>query len=168
MIQKELIIMNKYFNRILENINKEIIFLCIGSNKIIGDSVGPRVGNLLKMKNKLKKFKIFGDMENPITANNIMEIKNNNKLNNKFIIVIDSAMGKKELIGNIYISNTKTKLGKALGKNLVELGDISIKACVCENLNNSLKNYYQLKKVKTDFVEKLAEEIVSVICQINV
>ena len=46
---------------------KEYIFVCIGTNKILTDSFGPRVGE--KLENKLKKYsniKIYGTMKFPI------------------------------------------------------------------------------------------------------
>jgi len=164
-IEKELENMREYLKQNLKNNSKEVIFLCIGSSKINGDSIGPRVGSLLKKQSKFQKNKIFGDMQKTITAKNILEIKN--ELKDKFTIVIDSAMGKKELIGNIYISNTKTRLGRALDKNIEEIGDISIKACICENLYDPIKNYYELKKVNINLITSLTNQIINVICQVN-
>lgn len=159
---KELENMNKILNQNLKIYNQEVVFLCFGSSKVIGDSIGPRVGSLLKKQRKFQNIKIFGDMNKSITAKNIFEFSE--ELKNKFIIVIDSAMGKRELIGDIYISNAKTKIGRALNKNIAEIGNISIKACVCEDLLNPIKNYYELKKVDINLITKLTNKIVNIIC----
>lgn len=164
-MKKELKDVSEIIRKRLESNSKEVVFICIGSSKIIGDSIGPKVGSLLKKQSKFKDTKIFGDMQKPVTAKNISEIKE--KLKDKFTIVIDSAIGKKEAVGNIYISNSKTKLGKALDKNVAEIGDISIKACVCENLYNTIKNYYELNKVDINLITKLTNQIVNIICLVN-
>lgn len=65
-------------------INKDSIFVCLGTDKIIFDSLGPYVGHLLKKR--IPYLKIYGTLENPITSKNINYLN----LNNTNIIAIDS------------------------------------------------------------------------------
>ena len=46
--------------RVILKSKKEVIFLCIGTDKIIGDSFGPIVGHFLKQNN----YTVYGDLEN--------------------------------------------------------------------------------------------------------
>ena len=92
--------------------NKNIIFLCIGTNKVIGDSIGPMVGTNLKNKLnsnlKVNNIKVIGDMFNNISYSYIKKNKQSiEKLSKEnFVIVIDSALSSEENIGkNIYILN---------------------------------------------------------------
>ena len=53
---------NLELNKIIEKINKKrysnLIFVCIGSNKMVGDSLGPLIGETLYKNLKDKKIKI--------------------------------------------------------------------------------------------------------------
>ena len=75
-----------------------IVFICIGSNKVTGDCLGPLVGSYLK---SMYKATVYGDMENPINYQNaekiMKKVENNNGESLK--VVIDSALGKN--IGDI-------------------------------------------------------------------
>ena len=79
-------------------------FVCIGTNRIISDSFGPRVGKKLKQVfYKNENINVYGTMENPIHLKNVeyflKKIENKNQ-----IILIDSAIGRKEDIGNTYVN----------------------------------------------------------------
>ena len=66
----------KYLSNNLKNIinsKRAIIFLCIGTDRSSGDSLGPLIGYKLKsIKNS--KFYIYGSLENPIHSLNIEQI----------------------------------------------------------------------------------------------
>ena len=49
--------------------NKKPLFICVGSDLMLGDSLGPLVGTLLK-KNKVSSY-IYGTLNYPITAKEI-------------------------------------------------------------------------------------------------
>lgn len=69
--------------------NREIVIIGIGNSKIIGDSFGPLVGEILK-----NDFNVVGDMKENVNYNNIeiyME-KINRKYENPYIITVDSAV----------------------------------------------------------------------------
>lgn len=111
--------------------NKDVIFLCIGTDRSTGDSLGPLIG--YKLKTLIKdKFLILGDLENPVHAKNLREtiafIKNNYK--NPFIIAIDACLGSIKNVGNIVIENEPLLPGSAMNKNLPCVGDLSITAIV--------------------------------------
>lgn len=111
--------------------NKDIIFLCIGTDRSTGDSLGPLVGH--KLWTLLKdKFLVLGNLQNPVHAKNLREtmdfIKSNYK--NPFIIAIDACLGNVKNIGNIVIENGPLLPGSAMNKNLPGVGDLSISAIV--------------------------------------
>lgn len=138
---------------------KKIIFLCVGSNKVIGDSFGPVVGS--KLSEKLEKngnIKIIGNMLKPIYKQNLKSTLNIvNKIENKYLILIDSAVSENEYVGNIFISDNSIEFGKSIGSGIKALGDINIKAGVCSNLYNSNKNFYQLKNVSKELINELSD-----------
>lgn len=151
--------------------DNQIIFVCIGSNKITGDCLGPLVGTYLKqnLKNE-KNIRIYGDMYSPINYTNINDIKNEvdtiiknkeNNGNNYIIILIDSALGKN--VGEIIIDTGKVELGSALYKEETIYSDINIKGIVGENYNNRSKNMHELINVPEKIINSMCKDILNII-----
>ena len=137
---------NKLKNKIIE-LNKEysnIIILCIGTNKVLGDSIGPVVGSFIK-KYENEYIKIYGTIEKNIdflnTKNIIEEIYD--KYINPYIITIDAALSKKNNVGEIIVSKGYIKIGKALEKNICFYSNINIK-CVVGKYENINKNNFKI------------------------
>ncbi len=132
------------------NINTTIIFLCIGTNRIIGDAFGPVVGTVLKDNlPKNNNVQVLGDLKQCITYDNINKnvqlITSNYQAN--LIIVLDSALSYKNDIGKVFIQNRGLKYAESLEKKNSVIGNISIKAVVGENKFNKLDNFQNLKNV---------------------
>ena len=107
--------------------NRPIIFVCIGTDRSTGDSLGPLIGYKLKYLCK-GKIHIYGSLENPIHAKNLSDVLNkiNLAFKNPYIIAIDSCLGKINNIGKIYISKRSLTPGLALNKDLNQVGNMSI------------------------------------------
>ena len=109
----------------------DYIFLCVGSDKIIGDTFGPLVGYRLDklLKNSYNNIKVIGTLESPVSARNldkeVYEIYNIYK--NPCIIAIDAALSTQDNIGKIIVTNSKMRFGKSTNSKLLEVGNISIK-----------------------------------------
>lgn len=138
--------------RKIHNKPEEMAFICIGSNEIIGDSIGPRIGSFLKQNTKLQ---VYGDMKNNLSKEE--EIKNiSNKLKNKFIVAIDSALSNYDDIGEIYVTNKSLKIAEGINIDKGNIGNLSIKIVVAENMNDIYKNIFNLKNTDIEFIDKLA------------
>lgn len=160
------------FSNILKNNkrNKNLIFLCIGTNKVIGDSIGPLVGTNLKrdFKNNMKFkedynievncIKIFGDMINNVSYNNIEENIQNikNTIQDSYVIVIDSALSTENNIGKIFVYNKGLKYAESLKRDKEIIGDMSIKVVVGKNAQNRFKNFKILKNISSQRVIMLS------------
>lgn len=124
------------YNNLLSSLSDDrpIIFICIGTDRCTGDSLGPIVGYKLKktIKNLPKNIYIYGSLESPIHAQNLVEIIN--KINSNFIdpyiIAIDSCLGKTNNIGKVFIKNKPILPGLALNKELPPIGNLSITGIV--------------------------------------
>ena len=148
----------------------EIIFLCIGTDKIIGDCFGPLVGS--KLKELLENYNIFniniyGTLENNVNYINVENIINDIKksYSNPYIIVIDAALSKKENIGKIYIKKEKTILGSGLSKNKIEIGNLSIKAVVGKDYKLPKYNFLVLQNISLNVVFKLSNILAEAIVE---
>ena len=109
------------------DINRNIIFLCIGTSRVVGDSVGPIVGSILKQNIiSNKQIEVLGDCENNIHYENIEQnVDIVKKLNpNSLIVVIDSALSKEENIGRIFVQNRGLKYGEGIKKKSNIVGNI--------------------------------------------
>ena len=122
-------------------------FVCIGTNRIISDSFGPRVGKKLKQVfYKNENINVYGTMENPIHLKNVeyflKKIENKNQ-----IILIDSAIGRKEDIGNTYVNRGGMEIGKAFNHSIYIPANINIKTVI--GAKEYMPNYsiYQIEQI---------------------
>lgn len=111
--------------------NRPIIFICIGTDRSTGDSLGPLVGYKLKLLNN-SKIHIYGTLEKPIHAKNICKLIEEIEINfnNPYIIAIDSCLGSINNIGKVFINNSPLLPGLALNKDLPPIGNMSITGIV--------------------------------------
>lgn len=137
--------------------NRPIIFLCIGTDRATGDSLGPLIG--YKLKNiRHKNFYIYGSLESPIHSINLESIldKINNNFINPFIIGIDASLGNVQNIGKIFIEDLPLRPGLAVNKSLPQVGEMSIKGVV--NISGNLE-FMLLQNTRLFVVMSLADSI---------
>lgn len=138
----------------------KLIFLCIGTDKVIGDSFGPLVGYKLKylFRNE-ENIKVIGNLDNIICAHNILKIINNinSSYKDSFIIAIDAALSNRNNIGKIIVSKNRMNVGNSFNKKNIYVGDVSIKGVVSKNLNNSKYNFKLLQNTPLNTVMNMAD-----------
>ncbi|MDO4298764.1 MAG: spore protease YyaC [Lachnospiraceae bacterium] len=102
------------------------IILCIGTDRIIGDSLGPIVGSSLS-RTGLHSY-VYGTLECPVHALNLSEtlahIKKKHPGNT--LIAVDASLGSKSHIGSVTVRNGGLHPGAGVRKNLNLTGDISV------------------------------------------
>lgn len=134
------------------------VILCIGTNKIIGDSLGPCVGDILIMEYNIDAY-VYGHTSKPINGNNyddyLSHISKHHK--NNFIIAIDACLGIQQDVGKIKFSKNGITAGGALNKGYAKIGDIGILGIVAAA--NTKNNFEVLKNVDTKVVKVLAISI---------
>lgn len=116
-------------------INSNTIIVCIGTDRCIGDCLGPLTGTILKNRNF--PLSVYGTISDPIHALNLDKKLNNIKSTSpkSIIIGIDACLGSSDSIGEIQIRDYPIHPGKGVGKTLPNVGDYSIIGIVdsCEN-----------------------------------
>lgn len=117
------------------------VIICVGSDLVVGDSLGPIVGTKLNEKLQGKAF-IYGTLQSPITAKEITVIQAEIKKLHPYskILVIDAAVGYEEEIGYVKINQTGIKPGLGVNKDLPLIGDVSIIGIVSDKKDKNL-NY---------------------------
>ena len=147
--------------QILSSVLKDIIdentvVVCIGTDRAIGDALGPLIGTMLK--NSDFKYPVYGTLDTPIHALNICEsIDEIKKKHPKgSFLAIDACLGSKSSIGNIQIREGPILPGKGVGKKLPQIGNFSIVGIVDKIDEN---NRFAFNNVRLNFILELAEII---------
>ncbi len=144
-------------NYISEILGDNTIIVCIGTDRCIGDSLGPIVGTLLKRNNF--RYPVYGTLKSPIHAMNLKEeldrIHDIHK--DPYIIAIDACLGDESYIGNIQIRYGPIYPGKGVGKRLPTVGDLSIVGIVDKFTNDDIIPIYN---IRLSLVMDMAEVIV--------
>ena len=131
------------------------VVLCIGTMRVTGDSVGPRVGDILKARG-VNCF-VYGDSTTNINAHKLDVYRNLIDVCHKadIIIAVDAALGEKADVGRVKITNNGLFPGRALGRKGKSLGDIGVLAVVGEKGGD---NYSRLAGGDEKFIEELARK----------
>lgn len=133
------------------------VILCIGSTQVMGDSLGPKVGDLLRTKYNTPAY-VYGGSKHPVNGVNYYDyyrfLKKKHPLS--LIIAVDACVGNKEDVGKIKYSLDGLKAGEALSKNLPKVGDIGVLGVVCERQCDNLK---ALMCCSYPFIANMSEKI---------
>ena len=139
-----------------EIIDENTIIVCIGTDRAIGDALGPLIGTMLKNSNF--KHPVYGTLKDPIHALNIYEAieEIKRKHPNGNFLAIDACLGAKDNIGNIQIRKGPILPGKGVGKKLPQIGNYSIVGIVDKVDEN---NKFSFNSVRLSFILEIAELI---------
>lgn len=107
------------------------VVLCIGSDRVTGDSLGPMVGSALQ-KRYQKSIPVFGTLEMPVHALNLEQVLFEIKeiWNGHPLIAVDASFGTKEHLGYITAGKGSLCPGAGVDKNLCAVGDFFVTGIV--------------------------------------
>ncbi len=110
--------------------SRDIVILCIGTDRATGDCLGPLVGEHLQQA--LPNLPVYGNLESPVHALNLESTIEDiyHKHNNPYIIAIDASLGLREQIGYAALHQAPLKPGKGVNKKLPAIGNLSITGIV--------------------------------------
>ena len=109
----------------------ELVFLCIGTDRVTGDCLGPFVGQKLSSYSGTV-FSVYGTLFQPVHALNLTDIYQHIQTHhpNALIIAIDASLGEKKHLGYVTIANGALHPGAAIHKQLPSVGHIHITGIV--------------------------------------
>ncbi|CAM3584084.1 spore protease YyaC [Aeromicrobium ponti] len=144
--------------------SKEIVILCIGSDRSTGDSLGPLVGKLIEERNI--PYPVYGTLKEPVHALNIKKVikKIYETHQDPFVFGIDACLGDERQIGYILIREGSFIPGNAVNRVLPSVGDYHLKAIV--NSLDPLSPIHSLNSTRLYTVLKLAEIIGEIIARV--
>lgn len=139
----------------LRNGYKSINFVCIGTDRSTGDSLGPLVGYKI---NGIKYANVFihGDLDNPVHAKNLEDVMKGIavKHTKPFVIAIDACLGKMDHVGYITIGEGSIKPGSGVNKELTPVGDIFVTGIV--NFGGFM-DFLVLQNTRLNLVMRMAD-----------
>jgi putative sporulation protein YyaC len=103
------------------------VIVCIGSDRVVSDMIGPLTAEILVNKYDVDTY-VYGRLDNPIVAKNLKSafryIKA--KHNDRKIVVIDATLGKVSDIGMVKLIKSGCIPAGGFGAQTAVYGDISI------------------------------------------
>ncbi|MDQ0215408.1 putative sporulation protein YyaC [Oikeobacillus pervagus] len=144
---------------------RPIIFVCIGTDRSTGDSLGPLTGTFLA-ESELSHFHIYGTLDDPVHAVNLQEkLDSIHKEHvNPFIIGVDACLGKLKSVGIIQIANGPVKPGAGVQKELPPVGEAHITGIV--NVSGFME-FFVLQNTRLNLVMKMAKIISKSIVEVS-
>ncbi|MCL2674077.1 MAG: spore protease YyaC [Defluviitaleaceae bacterium] len=142
---------------------RELVLLCIGTDRITGDSLGPIIGhNLAEMAGSracpAHNFYIYGTLGSPVHAGNLSQVLDSirTRHTNPVIIAVDASLGRPQSVGFVTIGIGALTPGAGVKKLLPKVGDIHVTGIV--NASGSA-NFAALQNTQPATVVKLADII---------
>ncbi|WP_332692381.1 spore protease YyaC [Halalkalibacter lacteus] len=143
------------------HLKRDLVVICIGTDRSTGDSLGPLIGSKLENMN-LKRFYIYGTLEKPVHAVNLVEriAEVKEKHSRPFVLAIDACLGRMNSVGKITLAEGPVQPGAAVQKKLPSIGDIHMTGIV--NIGGMME-YFVLQNTRLHTVMQMAETIAKAI-----
>lgn len=113
-----------------------VVFLCIGTDRSTGDSLGPLIGYKLREQERRQGFRrraaVFGTLERPVHAMNLEKYQDfvAGNFPDCVVVAVDASVGDSEHVGFITLGKGSLKPGLGVSKDLNEVGDLFITGIV--------------------------------------
>lgn len=143
----------------LEQGHDSLVFVCIGTDRSTGDSLGPLVGYKIG-KLKHKNVYVYGDLDNPVHAKNLDEVMHKIFMTcvRPYVIAIDACLGRMDHVGSILIGEGSIKPGSGVNKELPPVGNMYITGIV--NFGGFM-DFLVLQNTRLSMVMKMADLVAS-------
>ena len=137
-----------------ENICSPAI-VCVGSDRVAGDSLGPLTGSILQ-KCGADAF-LYGTLGRTVTAREVPALRSFLKQTHPAspVLAVDAAVGNAEEVGLVKLSNAPLYPGSGTNKQLGCFGDVSILGIVARRE----EGFAALDRVRLGTVCRMAEVI---------
>lgn len=135
----------------------EIVFLCIGSDRVTGDCLGPLIGQMLQSQLKTEG-NIYGTLTSTVHACNLKKVlaELNDQHPHALVIAVDASFGSKKHLGYASIADGALFPGAGVHKKLPPVGDLHISGIVCTAAS---KRYLALQTARLSSVIALSDRI---------
>lgn len=138
-------------------VGQSVVFMCIGTDRSTGDSLGPLVGSRL-LQHRADRVHIYGTLDKPVHAANLAETLDEVTVKHpqSVVIAIDACLGKSEHVGHIGVRGGPLLPGRGVNKRLPPVGHIHIIGIV--NVGGFME-YFVLQNTRLHLVMRMADAI---------
>lgn len=161
----------RFLNMLLDEMRlqgkSEVLFLCIGTDRSTGDSLGPLIGYKLT-EYGIKNARVIGTLDSPVHAMNLEYCMRRVRrlFSDSIVVAVDASVGNVEHVGYVTLGRGPLKPGLGVRKELDAVGDIFITGIVGSSRSG---DPLMLQSVRLSVVMRLADCISrSVILGMNV
>lgn len=149
-----------YYELALElnpGLGRDIVLVCIGTDRSTGDSLGPLVGSELTRRG-IPGAQVYGTLDLPVHAANLESTLDDihARFSRPFIVALDACLGQVERVGFINVRPGELRPGTAVKKELPPLGELHISGVV--NIGGFLEHLV-LQNTRLSLVFRMAETI---------
>lgn len=140
---------------------RQVVVLCVGTDRSTGDCLGPLVGSQLLAKGS-KELSVYGSLDKPVHASNLQQTLTElgSIHQNPFLIAVDACLGKLDSVGYISLAKGALKPGAGVHKNLPMVGE----ACLTGIVNvGGFMEYMVLQNTRLGIVMNMAGIISEVV-----
>ena len=139
------------------------VIVCVGTDKISGDSLGPMVGSMLRAAGvPCPVYGVEGATVNGVNLDRYREF-----LASRYagvpVIAVDAALGEADEVGQIRYRKGGVCAGGALGRRTEGLGQLAVLGVVGRRGEDALS---ALLEAPLAVVERLAERIAHKLCEV--
>ena len=145
--------------------DEDLVFVCIGSDRITGDCLGPLVGQQLVKRFNIPFF-VYGTLDFPVNARNLASavafLRHVHAQSR--VVAIDASLGSYEDIGMIKFGRGGIRAGGAIRKEPLTVGDYYITGVVN---SGGFADNSRLFSTRLYVVNRMAEQIASAIARLR-
>lgn len=141
-------------------LGRELIVICIGSDRSTGDALGPLTGSKLQSLHRYPH--VFGTLDEPVHATNLFDTLEQlrQRYSEPYMLAVDACLGRLDSVGCVTIGKGSLKPGAAVKKELPAVGDAYVTGIV--NVGGFMEHLV-LQSTRLQLVMKMAETIASAI-----
>lgn len=135
---------------------RQILIVCIGTDRSTGDSFGPFTGSLLKSTTAYPY--IYGTLTHPIHSKNFLAetMPLYDAFADPYIIAVDASLGGSELIGSIRVKRGCIRPAAAFKRELPPIGDLAVTGIVGAS---GCYDYQTLQSTRLGLVAHMASQL---------
>lgn len=140
---------------------RQILIVCIGTDRSTGDSFGPFTGSLLRSATAYPH--IYGTLTHPIHSKNFLDetMPLYESFADPYIIAVDASLGECDCIGSIRVRRGSIRPAAAFGRDLPPIGDLAVTGIVGAS---GSYDYQTLQSARLGLVAHMASQLAGALC----
>ena len=106
---------------------QSLLVVCVGTDRSIGDALGPLVGSLL-LEQGDQPFGVLGTLDQPVHASNLTDTLAHidGTYPRPLVLAVDACLGRTESVGSLTVARGPLRPGAGVNKALPPVGEIHL------------------------------------------